>query len=430
MPGLLIWHSTDLYHWKPIGHALGRNLGSVAAPELIKYKGLFYLYFPAGRTNWVVTAKSPQGPWSDPVDLKVGKIDPGHVVGPDGTRYLYLSGGNVVQLAADGLSIVGSPKVIYPGWRFPESWLVECFCLESPKFTFRDDYYYLTSAQGGTTGPDTSHMIVAARSRSPLGPWENSPYNPIVHTWKAGEAWWSKGHGTLVEDGHDNWYVVYHAYEHGWRELGRQTLIEPISWTSDGWFKSRYASGVDFHPRTIPNYVVAPDDFTGPDVKPQWSFAGAEAAGDYKIDSGSVLLQGVPDRMRAMQCLASDYNYEASALLEAEEESEIGLVLLYGPNAYAGIGKKGGKLFDFRNGKLFGPAVNVVDCRYFKLRLFENDLATFYSTDGQAWQKTEQGMNVSGYQSSALGGFSSLKIALFIKGNAQLRIRDFRYQAL
>ncbi len=429
-PGLLIWHSTDLYRWKPMGHALRRNLGAVAAPELVKYKDLFYLYFPARRTNWVITAKSPAGPWSEPIDLKVGDIDPGHVVGPDGTRYLYLSGGNVVQLAADGLSIVGSRRAVYAGWRFPESWLVECFCLESPKLTFRNGYYYLTSAEGGTTGPDTSHMIVSARSRSPLGPWDNSPYNPIVHTWKPREEWWSKGHGTLVDDGRDNWYVVYHAYEHDCRELGRQTLIEPITWTSDGWFKSRYASGVDFHPRIIPNYVVEPDDFSGPELKPQWSFAGLESSSDYKLGSGSVLLQGSPDRMRTMQCLAADYSYEVSTKLEADGDSEIGLVLFYESNAYAGIGKKGDKIFDFRIGKAFGPAVEVPHFRYLKLRLFKNDLATFYSADGRAWQKTQQGMNVSGYQSSALGGFSSLKIALFIKGAGTLRVSNFEYRVL
>ena len=31
--------------------------------------------------------------------------------------------------------------------------------------------------------------------------------------------------------------MVYHAYENGFYNLGRQTLLEPIEWLSDGWFR-------------------------------------------------------------------------------------------------------------------------------------------------------------------------------------------------
>ena len=105
--------------------------------------------------------------------LEVGEIDPGHVVGPDGKRYLHYSGGKVVGLADDGLSVTGELKKVYDGWPIPESWRIECFCLESPKLFFKGDYYHLISAQGGTAGPSTSHMVVQARSRTPVGPWEN-----------------------------------------------------------------------------------------------------------------------------------------------------------------------------------------------------------------------------------------------------------------
>src|SRR5438093_9925854 len=58
-PGLLIWHSTDLIHWERVAYALNQNVGSVWAPDLIKHKGHFYIYFPANKTIWVVTAQSP-----------------------------------------------------------------------------------------------------------------------------------------------------------------------------------------------------------------------------------------------------------------------------------------------------------------------------------------------------------------------------------
>lgn len=70
------------------------------------------------------------------------------------------------------------------------------------------------------------------------GPWENSPYNPIVHTYSATDSWWSKGHGTLIDDVNGNWWIVYHAYANGYHTLGRSTLIEPIEWTEDGWYRT------------------------------------------------------------------------------------------------------------------------------------------------------------------------------------------------
>ena len=84
IPGLLVWHSTDLVSWKRVCHALSTYVGSVWAPDLIRHGELFYIYFPAGGTNWVVMAENPSGPWYEPVDLELpGFIDPGHAVGKD-----------------------------------------------------------------------------------------------------------------------------------------------------------------------------------------------------------------------------------------------------------------------------------------------------------------------------------------------------------
>ena len=45
-PGLLIWHSRDLVHWKVAGAALDRYYGAVWAPFLCECHGLFYIYYP------------------------------------------------------------------------------------------------------------------------------------------------------------------------------------------------------------------------------------------------------------------------------------------------------------------------------------------------------------------------------------------------
>ena len=87
----------------------------------------------------------------------------------------------------------------------------------------------------GPWSEPTSHMVVVARSRSINGPWENCPHNPIVRTVSRDEPWWSRGHATAVEGPGGQWWLIYHGYENGLRTLGRQMLLDPIEWTTDGW---------------------------------------------------------------------------------------------------------------------------------------------------------------------------------------------------
>ena len=111
-PGIVIWHSRDLVNWRPVTAALRTPIGSVWAPELCKHGDRFYVYIPARfpdyKSIYVIHADRIEGPWSEPIDLKLPRhIDPGHAVGEDGSRWLFLSVGDRVKLAPDGLSTVG-----------------------------------------------------------------------------------------------------------------------------------------------------------------------------------------------------------------------------------------------------------------------------------------------------------------------------------
>ena len=106
-PGLMIYKSVDLVNWEPVAPALHTYIGSVWAPDLIKHDGRYFMYIPARtrdyKSNYVIWADEIEGPWSEPVDLFLpDHIDPGHIVGEDGKRYLFLSNGDMIQLADDG----------------------------------------------------------------------------------------------------------------------------------------------------------------------------------------------------------------------------------------------------------------------------------------------------------------------------------------
>lgn len=430
LPGLLVWHSKDLKRWERAGYALHRNVGDVWAPDLAGCGRKFYIYFPAGGTNWVVTADSPRGPWSEPVDLRVRGIDPGHVVAADGKRYLYLDSGRVVELAPDGLSVRGEPKRVYEGWAYPKDWVVEGFYLESPKLAFRDGFYYLTTAQGGTAGPSTGHMAVSARSKSPLGPWENSPYNPVLHTWSRSERWWSKGHGTIFSDAAGRWYIVYHAYENGYYPLGRNTLMEPIEWTGEGWFKTVRDAQHEGPTQRFPNVVIEPDDFSGKELKLQWQFSGLDSLSDQRIKDGRLEIESRPDKLRVLHATVGDHGYEASVRLETEGDVERGLIAYYDDGAFAGIGIKGGEVYGLAKGQISGEKIKAPEVKYLRIRMNEFDLSTAYSDDGRRWTPYPYSLEVSGYHQNILGGFSHLKLGIYGRGAGVLKIDDFVYRTL
>jgi xylan 1,4-beta-xylosidase len=435
VPGLPIWHSKNLREWRMITRSLRKYVGNVWAPDLIKHEDLFYLYFPASGKNFVMTAKSPAGPWSDPVDLKVGGIDPGHVVGPDGKRYLHLSAGKAVELSPDGLSVVGEPKTVYEGWPYPDDWTTECFCLESPKIFERGGLYYLVSAQGGTAGPATSHMAVVARSESPLGPWENSPLNPLIRTYSPQERWWSKGHATVFDTGGDNWFAVYHAFERNHRQRGRQVLIEPVTWQPDGWFRLTEPDKDQFRARVIQNHKLASDDFSSPELHLQWQLDGSQFAPDILLQDGVLTLPAAQDKLTVLYAQNADRDFEMSVKLNPNGNVETGLILYVRPDAFVGVGVSKGKGVLYTGGLADEQrAFDCPRCNYWKLHLRDHALSFFWSEDGKTWTRHQRSLDVSTLHGNPHGGVSSLKPAIFVRGLDRRKggvvVDDFVYQAL
>jgi len=447
VPGLLIWHSKDLVNWEPVCPALWRHVGSVYAPDLVFHDGRFYIYFPAvgrdGITNMVVYADEIDGPWSDPVDLRIGRIDPGHAVSPDGRRFLFMSDGFLVPLADDGLSVTGPAEKVYSGWKYPEHWVVETFALEGPKITCRGDRYYMLVAQGGTAGPPTSHMVVMARSKAIQGPWKNSPHNPVVRTSSASEKWWSRGHGTLVE-GPDRkqWYLVYHGYENGYLSLGRQTLLEPVKWTPDGWLKSAgYDVGASI-PMPAGGSAVQhawplSDDFRTNRIGTQWTFyqptSGIEQR--YRFEEGALVLKAFgssPKDCSPLTMICGDHGYEVEVDVEVDEKSTGGLLLFYSPRLFTGLGFSEDALVEYWRGDVTEHRKPESIERRVAIRI-RNDrhiVTIWYSADRERWTKHSNQYDVSGYHHNTAGGFLSLRPALFASGSGQVRFRKFRYCAV
>ncbi len=447
-PGLMIYRSFDLVNWEPVAPALNTYIGSVWAPDLVLHEGRYYLYIPARtddyRSIYVITADNIEGPWSEPVDLFLpDHIDPGHIVGEDGKRYLFLSNGDMIRLTDDGLATDGAVTHIYDPWRYPESWDVECFCPEGPKMLRKDDWFYMLTAVGGTAGPPTSHMVISARSRSVHGPWEHAPNNPQVRTLTRDEQWWSRGHATLIDGPNGDWWLISHGYENGYWTLGRQALLEPVRWREDGWWESLGGDLSSTFPipaveSTLPHGTPHSDDFSGSSLAHQWRFFRPSRD---EYDRISLLQPGLalaargesPEDSSPLCFVAGDLSYEVTVEMRREAGNEAGLLAFYNDQLYAGLAFNDDGLLFHRYGMSRRRAADIpagTETLFIRLKNDEHVLTFYFSLDGESWSKMDVQMEVSGYHHNVAYGFLSLRPGIYSSREGAARFYNLQYRAL
>ncbi len=258
--GVEISRSRDLSSWEPVGRALTRKSqldmwgnppsGGIWAPCLSWDDGLFWLIYTDVKTwnqgpfkdvhNYLVTAPSVEGPWSEPVYLNSSGFDPSLFHDDDGKKWLVnmewdyreqgtrqFSGILLQELDPKTKQLVGP---VYKIWKGTEIGLVE-----GPHLYKKDGWYYLVCAEGGT---EYDHAVSVARSRSITGPYETHPDNPLCTSrGKPDLALQKAGHGSLCQAPGGEWFLAFLVGRPlpGTRRcvLGRETAIAPIIWKND-----------------------------------------------------------------------------------------------------------------------------------------------------------------------------------------------------
>ena len=323
-PGVRLHHSRDLVNWSTLGGALDEtrlldltgcpDSGGVWAPNLSYADGQFYLVhsnvstYAGGFTdcvNYVVTAPTIDGPWSDPVLLHARGFDASLFHDGDESWLLNLAhdwrpghGGSAGLEATlfdrKTQRLLGAPeRIVLPeqaGW------------IEGPNLFRIGDWYYLLTADGGT-GYD--HQVTVARSSALHGPYERNPHGPLLTARDHPDLPLQKaGHGSLVQAGSgqqtssDEWYLAYLvARPHSRRGpciLGRETALAPVEWTADGWPSVPTALPAltvpapslskNNHPAPAPalQSLASPQDgFDEPILGPQWSTLRRHASAEW-----------------------------------------------------------------------------------------------------------------------------------------------------
>jgi xylan 1,4-beta-xylosidase len=261
-PGIPVFQSDDLVHWKQVGNGVHRasqlnftGLGvsrGVFAPTIEHHDGLFYIFnthVDAGG-NYVITARDPAGPWSEPTWLPEleGGIDPSMFVDEDGRAYVLNNGppegtpkyeGHraiwIQEFDRVALKTKGPRKVLIDGGIDISQ---KPIWVEGPHLLKRDGWFYLSCAEGGT-GPQHSQVIL--RSRSPWGPFTPGKANPILTQRDLPASRvnpvTNAGHADLVQAPDGSWWATFLAtrtYEDGHYNTGRETFLLPVTWR-DGW---------------------------------------------------------------------------------------------------------------------------------------------------------------------------------------------------
>lgn len=262
-PGVMIYHSRDLVNWHLAGRPLNRrgqinlvgdrNSGGIWAPHLSRAKGRFWLMITDVKTdqcfkdtlNYVMSCDTIDGQWTDPVFVHGSGFDPALFHDDDGKSYVmsmlwdyrpYKPSFNGVAIQEYDLErhrLLGKAERIFSG----SGWGLT----EGPQMIKKDGWYYLLCAEGGT---GFSHASVVCRSRRLTGPYEISPYTPLISTRFAPKSPLQKcGHASFLKAASGEWYITYicarpMTLQRGNCVLGRETGLARIEWT-DGWPRLR-----------------------------------------------------------------------------------------------------------------------------------------------------------------------------------------------
>ncbi|GIP60653.1 glycoside hydrolase family 43 protein [Paenibacillus sp. FSL W8-0186] len=460
VPGLPIFHSKDLIHWQQIGHALTRksqidlsgrrSSEGIYAPTLRHHEGVFYIITTdvMGIGNFYMTAADPAGPWSDPIRIPYGNIDPSLMFDDDGTVYV------TAQMGADKDSHIIQYEIdIATGAALSEPVVVARgdggVWTEGPHLYKIKGRYYLICACGGT-GRD--HRVLVYRGDAPYGPFEMMPYPMLTHNRLADDPIQNVGHADLVEDSEGRWWAMFlgvRPVDGQYSVLGRETFLAPVQWTGDGWpvvdnnegtVRLEMAAEGTFIP--LPSLASAAepywrDDFTDAQLGYRWAFLLAPQEEQILLgtrpgyvmltgnslalrDTGPALFLGVRQQHRIV-AVSTELHFVPE---NDGEEAGIAVRLNERGNLTLGIRRKGGAQLLIAmmtdQGQTTVLAEKPVPAKRVWLRVIakEREYALLYSLDGEAWHETGAAP-ARALSPEGNGGFTGALLGMYATGNGR-----------
>jgi xylan 1,4-beta-xylosidase len=419
-PQFPLLHSTNLLDWELVGsvfeHRPDWAVANFWAPEISEYHGKYYVYYVGRKKDGplavaVAMAEKPSGPYKDYGPLVAqpdGSIDPVPVTNENDERYLvWKEDGNsrrqptviwAQQLTPDGLKLVGEPKEIL---RNDAPW--EGAVVEGPFIVHRGEWFYLFYSGNGCCGQGCDYALGVARSQRLLGPWEKCPANPIL----AGNATWKcPGHGSIVQDANERFWLLYHAYSaRSFTYTGREALLDEVKFGTNGWPTINNGKGPSAEATTPPEtaqhlQAAFKDSFAEPTLGPGWQWPQNNEP-ICRLGTGKGGLELLPRPAFATNLLGAilsqrivSGNYLATTVVDVSDAKDgtfVGLAVIGDTANSVGLAVGDGKLMLWRVQKGVHQKIASVDApktEQLHLRVSATGSRLFQfaaSTDGQTW---------------------------------------------
>jgi xylan 1,4-beta-xylosidase len=409
-PYLPIYHSKDLVHWKVIGRVLppskaafvtDRPSAGIWQGAITYFYGSYWIYFSSGG-QWFSKASSPEGPWSDPVQVKTNPVtgplgyDNSIFVDDDGTPYMVIKNGQKVnRLQALGKDGQLTGTVINLDWinaKLQYSWA------EGPVMCKRNGYYFYFPA-GDVSGGQ--YVLRAKELTEDSTKWERLGefFKPITDA-KVGFRRPNHISAPLqLADG--SWWTIGQSYEKydgdDWSGTGRQTSLYPVIWEGD----RPWGLAPTTQPIAKPNLPqsgilwrsVQSDNFESSSLNACWHFLTKKAAESYSLSARKGWVRLTPDSaLTHMVQKETDHYYSAVTKVDlnaANADAKAGIYLSNGNQKacvrlYSGFenGKKIIFNLDTVTRSVANPFGNVL---WLKLERNWHNLTAYCSGDGSKW---------------------------------------------
>lgn len=482
-PGLPIFHSKDLVNWKLVGYALDRPeqldldkariSGGLYAPAITYHEGTFYLVCTeVGKLgNFVVTAKDPRGPWSQPVKLpQVNGIDPSIFFDDNGKAYIVFNSippdnkslhdghRTIRQFEFDpvSLQVKGEERILVNGGT---DMAKKPVWIEGPHLLKKDGWYFLVCAEGGT---GYNHSEVVFRSRSAEGPFVSYEKNPILTQRHLDpsrkDPITTTGHADLVETPDGKWWGVFlgcRPYDGDHYNTGRETFIAPVTW-KNGWpefdlggetVKYQYpinASSEKTAERFNGNYTFK-DDFSNKTLNLRYRMLRTPRSTWYSLSShpGYLVLDTRPET--CMEPANPSFigfhqphlkgEVTTSLYFNARSEKEkAGLLLFQNDKAhyFLALSNKAGinqiELWKGRDLVASAPLTSKKNKPVFLRIEAKGDYYTFsYSLSGKKWNLLKDRVDARELSTKTAGGFVGCLYALYTTSNGDPSTNKARF---
>lgn len=460
-PGVPIFRSRDLVHWEQVGNIIDRksqldltnqkSSDGIFAPAIRYHDGTFYMITTdvRGIGNFYVTATDPAGPWSDPILIPHGGIDPSLFFDEDGKVYVTAQQGadydsHAIQYEIDIKTgkALSEPKIVWHGDGGP--WT------EGPHLYKINGMYYMMSASGGTA---KDHREIIGRSENPYGPFELYP-EPILTHRHLDHPIQYLGHADLIDDLNGNWWAVFlgvRLTEEGFSVLGRETFLAPVVW-NEGWPHIDNNEGivslnmvVDQLPMIEKNpshsaIITGREHFDGEKLGFEWMFVRNPTPNVCKLDqqNSRLTLTGQATNLseigqltfvgRRQQHVNASF-VTSMAFTPTKEGEEAGLVARRDEDAHYEIGviHSGGsnkliaRLTVRGQSQIVHEAALNSDRIFLKINSSETEYTLLYSENGETWTSVASGsaraLSPEDFVSKMC--FTGVVIGLYATGNGQ-----------